>query len=346
MRLLTSTIGLSVAWVSAAWLLSGCSGAVAGPGIEEPPSGSGASSTTTAASGSSSSVTRGGSSSVIGGPPVGPCAAGVACQPGSGCATAATGGAASCAVSCNCGPAGAFECQSDCVDASPPPTGCTQGAACSLNTGCGMGTAGGCSTSCNCDSTGHLQCNTTCPAVDAGCVQNELCIVGDHFDPQQCRCVPNACVSAQGGPCGGTIANPCQCGAGLVCQSSGPDVGGTCEPPRTCCPSGWQLYSCTDVDGGAGFNCHNPALGCPSSTTCGGGCDTRVTGTCPVCDPIPCPAGEVFDSSQCTCVSAGCTTAADCTGPLPSICELCADGGTSCAHWSCVGGQCVDALCQ
>src|SRR5579862_3742421 len=37
----------------------------------------------------------------------------------------------------------------------------------------------------------------------------------------------------------------------------------------SCCPAGWGLHNCTFADGGAGFACHNPALGCVSSNTCG-----------------------------------------------------------------------------
>lgn len=52
------------------------------------------------------------------------------------------------------------------------------------------------------------------------------------------------------------------------------------ERPR-CCPPEWQLLPCTDpTDAGARFNCHDPAMGCASSSTCGEGCDFAVTGTC------------------------------------------------------------------
>jgi hypothetical protein len=38
-----------------------------------------------------------------------------------------------------------------------------------------------------------------------------------------------ACISAEGGPCGGFIVNPCGCAAGLVCRTNiNPDVGGVC----------------------------------------------------------------------------------------------------------------------
>lgn len=47
-----------------------------------------------------------------------------------------------------------------------------------------------------------------------------------------------------------------------------------------CCPADWQLVACNGPDGGAGWNCHNPLLRCPSSTTCGEGCDFAVVGRC------------------------------------------------------------------
>jgi hypothetical protein len=178
------------------------------------------------------------------------------------------------------------------------------------------------------------------------CVQNVLCIQGDAWDPVRCRCVPNVpkqCVSQEDGPCGGFTQNPCICASELRCVPNRiPDIPGTCEPAR-CCPASWTMYSCQEENGGTGFNCHNPLMGCPSSLTCGVGCDMEVTGRCPVCDPIVCPAGQVFDTTLCRCV--GCVTAADCKGALPQLCEVCADGTTSCAHFECVAGACQVAIC-
>jgi hypothetical protein len=47
-----------------------------------------------------------------------------------------------------------------------------------------------------------------------------------------------------------------------------------------CCPASWLMYACAYSDGGSGFACHNPALGCASSTACGQGCDAVVRGRC------------------------------------------------------------------
>jgi hypothetical protein len=162
-------------------------------------------------------------------------------------------------------------------------------------------------------------------ALAASCVQNVLCIKGAHWDPQACKCVPDACVSSEDGPCGGFTTHPCTCAPGLVCVPNRiPDVPGTCEQPR-CCPATWNMYRCNEENGGTAFACHNPLLGCASSLTCGQGCDFEVTGQC---------SGP------------SCVTAADCTGVLPQLCMVCSDGGAACAHWACVAGQCQVAYCQ
>jgi hypothetical protein len=189
-------------------------------------------------------------------------------------------------------------------------------------------------------------------ASDAGvCIQSVLCVNGDHFDSVLCRCVPGdagaaACISKEDGPCGGFTQNPCKCAADLVCVPNRiPDVPGTCEP-RRCCPVGWDMFTCNEENGSTGLNCHDPRLACASSLRCGAGCDFQVTARCPMCDPVVCPSGETFDSKLCKCIPSGCKTAADCTGPLPQLCQVCADGGSACAHWSCVAGRCQVALCQ
>jgi hypothetical protein len=79
-------------------------------------------------------------------------------------------------------------------------------------------------------------------ATKDACVDNVLCKIGEHWDSSACACVPNGtdagstsdagrCVSGLGGHCGGFVANPCVCAAGLKCRLSPiPDVGGTCGP--------------------------------------------------------------------------------------------------------------------
>jgi hypothetical protein len=41
-----------------------------------------------------------------------------------------------------------------------------------------------------------------------------------------------------------------------------------------------------------------------------------------------------------------CKTAAECTGPLPQICEVCSNGSSVCAHWTCTRDhKCVSEIC-
>jgi len=197
----------------------------------------------------------------------------------------------------------------------------------------------------------------------------------------------------------------------------GPDGG------LACCPIGFDLYACQVPGGGEGVACHNPAMGCASSQTCGQGCDGQVTGRCacvqtelciqgdhfdtPLCKCVPdqdagtvppadtqptcidnvlCIQGNHFDTTLCKCVPdqdagalppvdamptcidnvlciqgnhfdmtlckcvpdtspATCASATDCTGALPALCQQCADGGSGCAHFTCVAGQCHVAYC-
>jgi hypothetical protein len=102
-----------------------------------------------------------------------------------------------------------------------------------------------------------------------------------------------ACVSPQGGPCGGFVIHPCTCASGSKCV---PD----------------------------------PIPDKP--------------GTCAVCDPVTCPPGEVWDALHCACIMP-CVTAAECHGALPAVCERCASGVPSCAHWACTAGRCQIAIC-
>jgi hypothetical protein len=59
-----------------------------------------------------------------------------------------------------------------------------------------------------------------------------------------------------------------------------------------------------------------------------------------------CRHGERWDHGRCERrPKPECVTAADCSGPLPQLCEVCADGGDGCAHFACVDGDCEIAFC-
>lgn len=117
-----------------------------------------------------------------------------------------------------------------------------------------------------------------------------------------------------------------------------------------CCPASFEMYSCQHRDGSTGLACHNPAMGCASSLTCGQGCDPEVSGRCQCVQNVLCIVGDHFDSNLCKCVpdskASACVTAADCKGVLPALCQECSDGGTACAHFACAAGACQIAICE
>jgi len=69
-----------------------------------------------------------------------------------------------------------------------------------------------------------------------------------------------------------------------------------------CCPTGYLLYSCTLRGGETGLACHNPAMGCASSSSCGSGCDPQVSGRCACVETQLCVTGDHFDRDLCKCV--------------------------------------------
>ena len=90
--------------------------------------------------------------------------------------------------------------------------------------------------------------------------------------------------------CGGVGSNPGTSG------SSGADAG------LGCCAANFDLYSCQHGDGTTGLACHNPAMGCASSLTCGQGCDPEVSGRCQCVQNVLCVIGSHFDRALCKCV--------------------------------------------
>jgi hypothetical protein len=216
---------------------------------------------------------------------------------------------------------------------------------------------------------------TGCVPVDGGTAVDG----GKPDAPPVCNvmCPMLACV-------GGYLPNPEPCGCPICAPNSDAGVASP-DAGLACCPIGFELYGCKGQDGGAGFACHNPALGCASSLTCGQGCDPQVSGRCqcvqtgacivgyhpdptlckcvpdqdagavppvdaqPTCvDNVLCIQGDHFDTTLCKCVpdtKPSCNKATDCTGALPALCQLCANGGTGCAHFTCVAGQCQVAYC-
>ena len=134
---------------------------------------------------------------------------------------------------------------------------------------------------------------TASEPLTAACVDNVLCIRGDHWDATACKCVsdaPTKCISGPGGPCGGFTQNPCSCAAGSKCVPNKiPDIPGVCAVcDPLLCPAGehWDHSSCQCAPGcRMAADCHGalPSLCrvCPNGSD---GCAhfECVAGTCEI----------------------------------------------------------------
>jgi hypothetical protein len=113
-------------------------------------------------------------------------------------------------------------------------------------------------------------------AADA-CVDNLLCVVGSHWDPTACKCVPGTCISQDGGPCGGFTSNPCECALGLVCVTNAiPDIPGTCEGPSPVC----SPVPCPSSQTWDSTLCECVAPSCTNASSCTG----PLPQLCELCD--------------------------------------------------------------
>ena len=143
----------------------------------------------------------------------------------------------------------------------------------------------------SCGDAGGGACGT-----DADCGATGICGFAEKDGcSAEGRCFPApgaVCQAyAAGCACDGTLVNIACTGlpsgyASRPLAHAGPclDASGGSDG-AACCPAGWGLYSCTYPDGGGGLACHNPALGCASSFTCGDGCDFVVEGACDDASP-------------------------------------------------------------
>jgi hypothetical protein len=121
----------------------------------------------------------------------------------------------------------------------------------------------------------------------AGCTAGVFVPIGDNVDGSTDAGGSSGSGSSGSGSSGSGSSGSGSSGSG----SSGSGAG-------SCCPTGWEAYSCTYADGGAGFACHDPAKGCASTTTCGGGCDPVATGDCGGSGPGDASSSSGSDSSS------------------------------------------------
>ncbi len=183
-------------------------------------------------------------------------------------------------------------------------------------------------------------CSPTCMAVSqcpvhrhpcaGACTQNDC--AGLPMDqiaklcPDGSTVTANVCAKQSDGTCNWDFP---------ACPDAGAAEAGSADASPACCPANWNLYSCTYPDGKGGLACHNPAMGCASSSICGQGCDAVVTGRCgspslkwyttcgyPVC-PVDVDAGSTDAGSACPEVGSPCTTQGDsCGTPSAANCGV------------------------
>lgn len=182
---------------------------------------------------------------------------------------------------------------------------------------------------CSTDSNG----NTTCayPADDCPATPQAVC-----------GC-PAILVSADGS----TSGPACNCGTPSSSSCTLPPA--PAQPLCDACPNGWQAPSgapglCCKTEPDNVIECFSqavapspPPIAPPAELDAGapgmvdGGLPTEV-------DAMPAPKDAAGGAS--------CSTPSDCKGALPDLCMLCSDGGSGCAHFTCVDGECGLAYCE
>ncbi len=236
----------------------GASGSSSGVSSGDPTSGSatgastggasGSASTGAVSSGAGSSGTGGSSGTLSSGGGSGSTTSGTASsgKGGSGASSSGTGGSGTASSGIASSGTGGT------VDAGAP---CSTSSDCGAREICGFPASEGCSAKGQC----FADPGVTCQAIALGCACD-----GSMIN-----------IACNGLPDGYETKPFLHDGA---CTNDVGDGGGS--DAGKCCPVGYDLYSCSLNAGGTAQACHNPALGCPSSLTCGVGCDYITTGRC------------------------------------------------------------------
>ena len=165
-----------------------------------------------------------------------------------------------------------------------------------------------------------------------GSTANDLIAQAAHVAPVHVSPVaPHAC-----NPDG--ISALDQCPAQEVCCQ------GTCQAANRPCEQA-PPSSSAPTDPSDPSDPSNPPATCTASdgstTTCAAGevcCDGSCAASCDA------PSSPSSPSSG----PAACSTATDCAarGPVPTLCEVCTDGLSDCAHYACVEGKCEILICD
>jgi hypothetical protein len=188
-----------------------------------------------------------------------------------------------------------------------------------------LGGAGACDQGLFCQETDSFSCpgDTTpgvCALPSASCQPSPTCGCDGNVYDSPCAAHQMGVAVFHDGPCStaGTVcANNADCAVTEYCQTASD---GQCGSSGTCVS---KVAACSD-DG--------PICGC-SGTNYQRRCDAAGTGD------------NIAHAGKCAPTAPQCASDSDCKGPLPSLCKVCSDGTTQCAHWSCQSGQCQTMVC-
>lgn len=191
------------------------------------------------------------------------------------------------------------------------------------NLGSSFKSSDGCNT-CTCASDGTVDCTLMACTVggssgiaggtSVGCLYDGVNYsVGTNFKSSD-GCNTCSCTTS------GIACTTMACAAGGA-SGAGGSTGATC------------LYNGVNYPAGTSFKSTD---GC---NTCGCTSDGLVA-----CTLMACGFGGASAAGGSTSVSK-CSSAADCTGALPALCQVCADGSSGCAHFECNSGVCQVAYC-
>jgi hypothetical protein len=118
-------------------------------------------------------------------------------------------------------------------------------------------------------------------------------------------------------------------------QTACEQAGGSCVAlaPGSCTNGSVGGYSCGS---GLGLECCMPGSGNDAGPGSGNDAGPSGNDAGPGNDAAP---GNDASAQQCQVNS-------DCTGFLPQSCEVCSNGSTGCAQWTCQAGQCEITYCD
>ena len=134
--------------------------------------------------------------------------------------------------------------------------------------------------------------------------------------------------------------NTCTCENGQIASTLVGCVADAAPPPADAGPAPCVDNGVSHANG-TSWTCSNDACG---GCFCENGTIAHASNiACPVLDG---GSGSADATPPPPVDAAECAVPSDCTGALPALCELCTNGGSGCAHFTCNAGVCAIAYCE